>query len=119
VLGAVVNIIAGSFIPLGPLVGGAISGYLQGGDRGDGLRVGALAGLIALVPIFLLFSLLWSVAFGFMMTGPGMGIPGTAGGLGFVVLVFGFMFALIYVVGLSALGGYLGNYIKQDTDVDI
>jgi len=42
-----------------------------------------------------------------------MGVPG-----GFVfLLLLGFVFALFWSVGLSALGGYLGVYIATETDV--
>lgn len=47
------------------------------------------------------------------MMGGGMGIPG-----GFVVvLLFGFILALVWTVGLSALGGYLGVYITTETEI--
>jgi hypothetical protein len=45
----------------------------------------------------------------------GLGIPGA----GFVILLFVFLFAVVYIVGLSAVGGWLGNYVRYDTDVDI
>ena len=30
-----------------------------------------------------------------------------------------FLFGLVYTIGLSALGGFLGNSLKQDTDVEV
>lgn len=49
-IGGVAGIIL-SFIPLATLVGGAIAGYLEGGTRTDGAKVGAVAGLIMLIPL--------------------------------------------------------------------
>lgn len=50
VVGAVAGLVLG-FVPLSPGIGGAMAGYLQGGSRGDGLRVGAVAGLPRLPPM--------------------------------------------------------------------
>lgn len=118
-IGAVVNAIAGALIPFGPVVGGAVAGYLQGGSREDGLKVGALAGAIALVPMFLLLLLFGGLIFAILAgTGAGAGIPFVAGGFG-IIAFFVFIFGAVYVIGLSAVGGLLGNYVKYDTDVDI
>ncbi|WP_138006173.1 DUF5518 domain-containing protein [Halalkalirubrum salinum] len=119
VIGAVVTVVL-SFTGFSPILGGMVAGYLQKGDRTGGIRVGALSGAIAALPFLLLF-LVFFVFGGFFMTGPmisdgmgtGMAVPG-----GFVfVLLFGFVFALIWSVGLSALGGYLGVYIATETDI--
>ncbi|MEF8775900.1 MAG: DUF5518 domain-containing protein [Haloarculaceae archaeon] len=123
VIGAVVNVVAGAFLPFGPLFGGAAAGYLEGGSREAGLKVGAIAGVIALVPLFLFLTLFGGLVFailagGSMGGGLPMGFPMAAGGFGFVVIVL-LLFGAVYIVGLSAVGGYLGNYVKYDTDVDI
>lgn len=118
VLGAIATIILGPIVPLAPILGGALAGYLQGGDRNDGLRVGIYAGLVALIPLFLLFFLVGSVFFAVMAGSMGAGMPGGVAGLGTVVIVTAFVFTALYTVGLSALGGWLGNYLKKDSDVD-
>ncbi len=56
-LNAVIGAIATfglSFTGISPVLGGALAAYLEGGDTGDGLRVGALSGLIAALPLGLL-----------------------------------------------------------------
>lgn len=53
IIGAVAGIVL-SFIPLSSLLGGAVAGYLQGGEKADGLRVGVIAGVIMLVPLMLI-----------------------------------------------------------------
>jgi hypothetical protein len=122
-IGAVVNFVAGSFLPFGPLFGGAAAGYLEGGTREDGLKVGAIAGALALIPVLLFFMLFGSLFFA-VVAGGGMmgGMPDTfplaAGGVGFLFFV-ALVFGAVYFVGLSAVGGYLGNYVKYDTDIDI
>lgn len=49
-IGAVIGVVF-FFIPFSPILGGAIAGYLEGGTTNDGMRVGAFAGLIMLIPI--------------------------------------------------------------------
>lgn len=116
-IGAAVTVVAGAFIPFGTVVGGGVAGYLEGGSREDGLRVGAIAGALAMIPFLLLFLMVSSIIFG-AAAGP-VPMPFAVGGAGIVVLLFVFLFVVVYVVGLSALGGYLGNYVKYDTDIDI
>jgi hypothetical protein len=112
VIGAVVTVVL-SFTGFSPILGGMAAGYLQRGDRADGSRVGAISGAIAALPFLLLFFVFGGFLFTGSMMGEGMGVPGGF----FVLLLFGFVFALIWSVGLSALGGYLGVYIATETDV--
>lgn len=111
ILNALIGAIAGvvlSFVPLSTVLGGAIAGYLEGGDPGDGVRVGAIAGAIMLVPfVFIgLVFVLFFVGFG---TG---GAPSVFGVFLFLILLLG----AVYTVGLSAVGGYLGIYFKNELE---
>ncbi|MDG5758005.1 DUF5518 domain-containing protein [Natronococcus sp. A-GB1] len=102
VLGGVVGIVL-SFVPLSPVLGGAVAGYLEGGDTDDGLRVGALAGLVVLLPLSVIgFFLLFLLGFGANSAVLGL--------LGLVALLF----VTIYTVGLSALGGVIGVYAESE-----
>lgn len=106
VIGAVVTIVT-SFLPLSPLLGGATAGYLQGGDRREGARVGAISGGISLLP--LLFFAFLALLFLF-------GAAPAEGAVAFSVLLFVFAAVLVaYSVGLGALGGYLGVYVLEET----
>lgn len=102
-IGAVVTI-ATVFIPFSPALGGGVAGYLeQGGDQA-GLRVGALAGLLSIVPLVAIFGLISLVlVFGAAVTGE------LAGPL-FVVGLFLLLALLVgtYTVVLSAVGGLVG-----------
>ena len=112
VIGAVVTVVL-SFTGFSPILGGGVAGYLQRGDRAGGIRVGALSGAIAALPFLLLFFVFGGFLFTGSMMGGGMGVPG-----GFVILLlFGFVFALFWTVGISALGGYLGVYVATETDI--
>lgn len=99
-----------SFIPFSTVLGGGVAGYLEGGDRMSGAKVGAIAGLIVFVP--LLFVGLAVVVF----------IPVTASaeaGFGvqlalWVSLLVLVLLAVLYTIGLSALGGVLGVYAKNE-----
>lgn len=102
-IGGVMGIVL-SFVPFSTLLGGGVAGYLEGGAGKDGLRVGAIAGLIMLIP-FLFFAL---IAFVFIAGfGPRAAFFG-------VVLLFIMVFIAAYTVGLSVLGGYLGVYLKDE-----
>ena len=111
VIGGIASIVL-SFVPFSPVLGGAVAGYLHGGDRGTGVRIGVYAGVVAAIPLALLLFVAVAV-FGVFAMG---GRPG-----GGAILVVFFLFAAVVVagiiVGLSALGGWLGNYVKYDTDL--
>jgi len=107
-IGAVVTVVV-SFIPFSPVLGGGVAAYLSDADADEGIRIGAVSGIIASVPLLLLGLFLVSVLGFFAVSGPGGG--GMAFGFGglLAVLVVG-LIAVAYTVGLSALGGYLGSY---------
>ena len=105
-IGAAVTLVT-SFVPFSPVIGGAVAGYLQRGDTRAGAKVGALSGLfyagagaLFVVP-FLLFVFL------------GAELPGF--GLALVIAMAGIL-ALISA-GLGALGGVIGVYVLDETDV--
>ncbi|WP_324757517.1 DUF5518 domain-containing protein [Haloarcula sp. GH36] len=112
VIGAVATAVLSSFVPFAPLFGGAIAGYLEGGDRNDGLRVGTISGVIGLVVVMVFFGLFF-VMFGLFT----LEAPLAFGALGIVVFLVAIVGGLLYIVGLSAAGGWLGNYVKYDTDI--
>lgn len=100
-----------TFIPASTFVGGAVAGYLEGGDAADGFRVGALAGLVMLVPMVLFWLFGMTMVLGVGM--PGMpGMPGMMGGAVFIVLLFG----LLYTLGLSVLGAIVGVVLADEFD---
>lgn len=112
-IGAIVTIITSPLLPLAPLAGGAVSGYLQGGDNRSGMTVGAIAGLIAYIPLFLLLVLLGNL-FAFVLVGGGGTGPAIVGGAGLVVIIFIALAGLAYVVLLSLVGGFIGSYLNQE-----
>ncbi|MFO7927734.1 MAG: DUF5518 domain-containing protein [Halobacteriota archaeon] len=101
-IGGVVGIVL-AFIPFSTVLGGGVSGYLEGGQPKAGLKVGAIAGAIMLVP-FLLILIFALFLLGFA------GVPRAVGLVGILVLLF----VGAYTVGLGALGGYLGVYVKNE-----
>ncbi|MEF8788981.1 MAG: DUF5518 domain-containing protein [Haloarculaceae archaeon] len=116
-LGGVAAIVLAA-LPFSPVLGGALAGYLQGTDARDGLRVGALAGVVAVVPLALLFVLFGGFLFAFVPVGMGMIDPsvGVFGAVGVFVLLGFLVFGLGYTVGLAALGGVLGAYLRRELD---
>lgn len=109
VIGAVVTIVL-SFTGFSPLLGGGVAGYLQQASPKRGARVGAISGAIASIPIILLLVLGMVLFIGLPSA---LGIPG---GVELVIILF-VMFPLLFAwnIGLSAVGGYLGAYIRPDS----
>lgn len=109
-IGAVVGIVL-SFIPFSTVVGGAAAGFLEGPDGREGALAGALAGLIAFVPVAAIAFVALGV-FGFALGAAALPVEGFAfvalAVLTFATLVF------LYTVGLSALGGYLGAFLARE-----
>lgn len=106
VLGAIVGVVL-PFPPVSYVLGGAISGYLQGPDLRDGTVVGAVAGVLSSlfwVPVLFLFVLVFGV----------IDLPAAIGGLGFLLLLFVAFSAVAVAVGSFALGGALGAYAKRE-----
>jgi hypothetical protein len=112
-IGAVATVVL-SFVPFSPALGGAVAGYLQGEDRNLGLRVGALSGLIATIPVALLVGLFVAV-FGVFAVVPGNGTGGAARTLVGLLVLLGLVLLVVavYTVGLSALGGYVGAILAE------
>lgn len=112
-IGAIVTTLAGPIVPFAPIAGGAVAGYLEGRD---GAKVGGYSGLIALIPTVLFMMLIFTV-FGGLLVGLG-GLDGfLVGSLGIFIFFVLLIFGLIYVVGLSIVGGFLGVYLKEETDL--
>ena len=114
VIGAAVTALVSSILPVAPFFGGALAGYLEGGTRSDGLRVGAISGVIGAVLLGIVLT-----AFALLVS---LFIAGTSGsfGAGAVGFLFVAVFAVtagLIIVGLSAAGGWAGNYLKYETDV--
>lgn len=103
-VGAAVTVFL-SFVPFSPVLGGGVAGYLEDGDYEAGMRVGAISGAFALVPLLLLVVLFMGVFMVAMMD-----VFGFALAMMFVMVVF---FA-VYTIGLSALGGILGVYLTKE-----
>lgn len=112
-IGAIVTIITSPLLPLAPLAGGAVSGYLQGSDNRIGMKVGAIAGLIAYIPLFFLLLLLGNL-FAFVLVGGGGSGSALIGGAGLVVIIFIALAGLAYVVLLSLVGGFVGSYLNEE-----
>ncbi len=110
-LNALIGGLAGivlSFIPFSTVLGGGIAGYLEGGDSTAGAKVGALAGIVAFVP----FIFIIGIALLFI---PVVSMSGVGVQLGlWVSVLFIVLLAAVYTVGLSALGGVLGVYVKEE-----
>lgn len=113
-IGAIVTVV-GSFIPFSPVLGGGVAAYLQQGTQREALRVGAISGAMASIPIAIAVAG-FGLFFSFI---PVMGGEGAAVGVFLLFFLFIFVIGIAYTVGLSALGGYAGWYLRAETDVEI
>lgn len=112
-VGAVVSVVL-SFLPFSPLVGGAVAGYLERGDDETGLKVGALSGAIAAIPILLIFGIIFG---GLTVAALFEGEP--AGGALFTgILLVVVLLVLLFVVGVSAVGGLVGAVLYRRSQED-
>lgn len=103
-IGAAITVVL-FFVPFSPLLGGGIAGYLEGGETRTGVKVGAIAGVLAAIPIALLIFL----AGAFFVIAPPLPFVWV-----FVSFLVVLVFIMAYTVGLSALGGILGVYVKEE-----
>lgn len=116
VIGALVTIVSSPIVgPVAPVIGGALSGYLEGRDGEAGLKVGLLSGLLAIIPLLVVVVLIGNLFFFVFAAGP----PGSSffGGFGLVALISAFVGMFAYVVVLSGAGGWAGAYLKRETDL--
>lgn len=104
VVGAMVGTLLG-FVPLSPALGGAVAGYLDPDPAASGVGVGILAGLFAALPAFVLTL--------FVGVGLVTGLPAGLVPVATFVLAVVVLFSLAYIVGLSALGGWLGRRLAE------
>ncbi|WP_136688555.1 DUF5518 domain-containing protein [Halorhabdus amylolytica] len=104
VVGAIVNTLL-SFVPLSPLLGGAAASYLSTERETSGVAAGTFAGLFTILPAL--------VALVFVSVGLFTGLPGASAAAAVAALVVGGLLAIVYVVGFSALGGYVGRRISS------
>ncbi|SFR51670.1 DUF5518 domain-containing protein [Halogeometricum limi] len=107
-LGAVVSVVT-SFVPLSPVLGGGVAGYLYGRSRTEGLRVGAASGVLAAIPVVVVVALLFGGLSLFTIVEDAAGAAALFVGLFLVATGV----VVVLVAGLSALGGYLGAYVRE------
>lgn len=111
VLGALVTVFT-SFVPFSTLLGGGVAGYLWRRTDGSATKVGAISGLLALLPAAVLVLFVFGgLSAGALAIGEGTGAL-LAVGLGVFLVVF--LAALSAALG--GLGGYVGGRLADDTD---
>lgn len=101
-VGAAVSVFL-SVVPLSPVLGGATAGYLE---RRDGGRVGAIAGVFAVLPLLALLVLFGGILFGYL------GFGNVFSSILLLLLVG--LFVGGYTVTLSAVGGIIGVYLAEE-----
>ncbi|MFW6376571.1 MAG: DUF5518 domain-containing protein [archaeon] len=110
-VGAVVSVVF-SFVPFSPILGGAVAAYLQKGDSDESIRVGAISGLMAAAPLVLIVS----TVFGFLSLVTLVEAEPVATGFFGLLLLVAAGAILVYTVGLSAVGGFVGHVVLDRQD---
>ncbi|MFB6150212.1 MAG: DUF5518 domain-containing protein [Haloarculaceae archaeon] len=111
VIGAVLTVVL-SFVPVSPILGGGVAGYLNRGTRTTGAKVGAASGLIAALPFFAVFSLLFGgIGFGALAGGSGAGFV-----IFLAIMAFAVVVTALFAGGMGAVGGYLGVVARERID---
>ena len=101
VVGAIVSFVFAAYAG-GPLIGGAIAGYLEGSDLRWGIRVGAMAGIVV-----------WIVSFVLTVENT---LLGTEPYYGARSLLYGTLTrGIVPHVVLPLVGGGIGAYIRRET----
>lgn len=104
VLGAAATVLL-SFLPFSPALGGVLAGYLEHSESGRTISVGALAGLLPMLPVLVLLA--------FVLGGTVVGLLAVEqAGAALLVGVATFLVVLLvatFGAGLGALGGYAGG----------
>lgn len=109
VIGAVASIVL-AFLPFSPVLGGAVAGYLERSQNDtQSLKVGAISGLMAAIPIIVGFGLL----LGSVAIAATVGGEPVSGALFAVIVAVVVLFSLVFIVGFSAVGGLLGGVIYR------
>jgi hypothetical protein len=110
-VGAVVTVVL-SFIPFSPVLGGAVAAYLQKGDSDESIKVGAISGVIAAAPLILLITF----GLGFLSLLPLAEGEPVATGFFWVIILISVGLILLYSVGSSAVGGFVGHVFVERED---
>lgn len=108
-VGAVVTL-AVSFVPFSSIGGGLVAGHRRSGGYLAGIASGTLAGVLAAVPLVVLFVPAMAIA-GRL----GFGMAPSSPAYDLFLAIVGALF-LVYTVGLSALGGLLGTWTRAHTE---
>lgn len=89
-----------SFVPFSGLLGGGVSGYLESTDSWSGAIVGLAAGALLAAPIVIAGTV---IAIGFVAEG--LAVWG-------LLLLVALVFTMAFSIGVTAIGGALGSYIR-------
>lgn len=109
-LGAIVAGV-GSFIPLSPLLGGAVSGYITGTpEQRSPIKSGAFAGLFTAIPAFFIVIF---VAIGLIQGFDTIGRADLRALTG-AVTVIGAVITILLSTAIAAIGGYVGHWIREE-----
>ncbi|WP_115864423.1 DUF5518 domain-containing protein [Halorussus litoreus] len=104
-VGAGVTVVTAPLLPFAAIVGGGVAGYLRRSDLAEGAKVGALAGVAASIPAFIVVWLFVGIVL--LGADPLMALSSL-----FALLIF--LVVTAYTVGASALGGAAGAYLQKE-----
>lgn len=89
--------------PLAPLIGGAVAAGFRRSTPDEGVRVGAIAGVLATGVLFVIGGLQATT----------LALPEVEAGMNSVYFAMLGLVVLLYIVILSAFGGFLGDVTRR------
>ncbi|MCU4799649.1 DUF5518 domain-containing protein [Halobacteria archaeon HArc-gm2] len=111
-VGAAITV-AFSFVPFSSVLGGIAAASRRNDGYLWGLGIGTAAGVAAALPLGILFAAAFAVV-AFL----GFGVPPSSPAYDLYLTIVALLF-LLYTVGLSALGGVVGVWIRANTTWDL
>lgn len=104
-IGGVVGVVL-SAVTFSTIIGGMVAGYLEGGDYRDGAKVGAIAGVVALVPFVVVLTGVFLWTWLTSLTG----MP-----LSFLLFcAVALLVGGVFIMGFSVVGGIFGSYVRAE-----
>ncbi len=116
IIGAVAMIFL-SFLPFSPVMGGALTGYLDNNDTWRGFIMGIYAGIVgAFLVLVIILGLVSIIGFGVFAMNDPLSIDILAvSRVVTTVIVVAFIGIAGSMILLSGVGGAIGSYLRQET----
>lgn len=98
-----------SFLPLSPILGGLLAGYLERAESERTVSVGALAGVLPIVPVAVIMAFVFVGLIDGLLAVDAVGVAIFSG----ATMVFAVTLTAVIAAGLGAAGGFIGGWLAE------